>query len=615
MKQLKNLTWVALFCIIATVSVYAKKPFKKPSAKVSFVVDVTTAANDDLFKVTVIPEKLGKKNNIYNLASTAPGTYDILDFGRFVKSFKVLDKSGNEITTKKLSANRWRIDQPKKVAKIEYSIGDSYDAKITEHRIAPMSGTGIEKKYVLMNTFGVMGYFEGMQSDPVRFKIEKPENWTVGTALNQNGDGYYYAETFDHLADSPVLIGELTKASTKVNGIDVDIYSHSMNGKITAQQVLDLSKDVLKAASKFITYAPVNRYAFLMTFMDREMIRRNNFDGFGALEHSYSSAYALPEISQVLPQLKSIMAHEFFHIVTPLNIHSEVIEKYNFATPTADAHLWLYEGTTEWAAQIMQLRDKQLKLPEYLGLIRSKIESDDVRYDPNFSLSRLSLEAYKPKGHAQYNNIYEKGALNAAMLDIRLLELSKGKRGLRELIVDFSKRYGKKNAFNSKKFFDVFVKETYPEIRQFINDHIKGAKRLPYQEYFAKVGIKYTASRKSANKRPLFGISMEPTKKREVLISGFARPHKPFGLKTGDIIVSLFGEKMNWDSRAGIFAKAKDMKVGDKYEIVVRRKGKEMKFTGKTVQRIEYNMLEPMKNMTPAQQKLHDVWTRNLPIR
>ena len=51
-----------------------------------------------------------------------------------------------------------------------------------------------------------------------------------------------------------------------------------------------------------------------------------------------------------------IAAHEFFHIVTPLNIHSEIIEHFNFVTPVPSQHLWLYEGTTEWAAHAMQFR-------------------------------------------------------------------------------------------------------------------------------------------------------------------------------------------------------------------------------------------------------------------
>lgn len=48
----------------------------------------------------------------------------------------------------------------------------------------------------------------------------------------------------------------------------------------------------------------------------------------GALEHSYSSMYVLPEMDSIsLEQtIKDVAAHEFFHIVTPLNIHSYEVE-------------------------------------------------------------------------------------------------------------------------------------------------------------------------------------------------------------------------------------------------------------------------------------------------
>lgn len=616
MKKITSVVWVTLsILLISLTHAQAKTPVKKPKAKVSFVVDVSNAPEDDLFKVTVIPKRLNRKNNVYNLASTAPGTYDILDFGRFVKSFKALDKSGNEIKTEKISTNRWKIADPGKVAKIEYTIEDSFDAKVKKYHVAPMCGTGIEKKYILMNTFGVMGYFEGMQSAPVRYKLIKPKGWEAGTALELRKDGYYYARNFDHLADSPMLVGELTKASTKINGIDVEIYVNSANGLISAQNILDISQDVLKAASKFITYAPVNRYAFLMVLIDRKMMRRNTFRGLGALEHSYSSAYVYPEMKRALPRLKSTMAHEFFHIVTPLNIHSEVIEKYNFATPTADEHLWLYEGVTEWASDIMQMRDGQLSMKKYLREMSSKISTDEIRYNAGFSLSRLSLQSYQPAGSKQYGNIYQRGALVAALLDIRLLELSNGKRGLRELIIDLSKKYGKQRAFNSKKFFDVLVKETYPEIRQFVNDHIRGTKPLPFAEYYGKVGVKYIKERLSANKKPYYGISRRPTNKGEVLIAGFGRAFKPAHMKSGDILLKVNGEAMSWKNRNQIFAKLEKMKVGDSYKVVVRRDGKEMTFKEKLVQRRDFNVLEPMKNLTPAQKKLQDVWKQNLPVK
>ena len=49
---------------------------------------------DDTFKVIVTAPKLSAENNIFQFASTAPGTYQVMDMGRFVKSFTAMDKKG-----------------------------------------------------------------------------------------------------------------------------------------------------------------------------------------------------------------------------------------------------------------------------------------------------------------------------------------------------------------------------------------------------------------------------------------------------------------------------------------------------------------------------------------
>jgi predicted metalloprotease with PDZ domain len=70
-----------------------------------------------------------------------------------------------------------------------------------------------------------------------------------------------------------------------------------------------------------------------------------------ALEHSYSSVYYSPQAraDKVSDEITGLSCHEFFHIVTPLNIHSEEISNFNFDTPKMSKHLWLYEGLTEYA--------------------------------------------------------------------------------------------------------------------------------------------------------------------------------------------------------------------------------------------------------------------------
>jgi predicted metalloprotease with PDZ domain len=431
----------SILAILLIIGCSTTETINRTGNEVIFHMDISEP-EDDLFHVTAYPPGLGAENNIYNFVSTAPGVYNILDYGRLVNSFNAYNIDGDEIATKQISTNKWEFSLPRQVYKIEYTIEDSYDAVLTENQIVPQCGTGIEEEYALINTFGVFGYFEGMQSHPVKLKVDYPEDWIVGTALSVDEFGYYNAETYDHFADSPFLIGKLTLASTTVNGIDVDVYVHSFSQEMGAEKMLELASDVLNAAGSFITYDPVDRYVYLMALVDMETARRNGFYAFGALEHSYSSSFVYPGYPHLLSGLRSSMAHEFFHIMTPLNLHSEIISVYNFAEPTASEHLWLYEGVTEWASDIMQLRGGVISEDEYFDGISEKLSEYYSRYDTTYSLSELSLNCYTDKGRIEFPNVYAKGALVAGMLDIELLKLSNGKRGLSEVFVELTKKFG-----------------------------------------------------------------------------------------------------------------------------------------------------------------------------
>ena len=264
----------------------------------------------------------------------------------------------------------------------------------------------------------------------------------------------------------------------------VEIYTYSHTGKIRSSQLLGAMDDMLQAAGRFLGKLPVDRYTFLYHFDERPA---------GAWEHSLSSEYVLQEsefTDSVGRYVKDIAAHEFFHIVTPLNIHSEIIEHFNFVTPVPSQHLWLYEGTTEWAAHAMQLR-AGLKTPDqYLAKVIEKMRIDRAKYDSTWSLRELALTSYSDSGQAQYGNIYMRGALTAGLLDIRLLELSGGRQGLQDLILELAHRFGKRRAFPESTFVDTLAAMTSPEIRDFFARYVWDSQRLPIAEYYGKLGIR-----------------------------------------------------------------------------------------------------------------------------
>ncbi|HEY8256635.1 MAG TPA: hypothetical protein VIG08_03190 [Gemmatimonadales bacterium] len=472
---MRRATWLALMAAVLSTTAAAQQ------APLAYTINLNDRA-DDLFKVTLTVRGLTPENAVYQFASTAPGTYQVMNIGRFVKRFEAFDGRGRTVPVEQISVNQWKLSNAPAVRTIRYSIAETWDTQL-DHPIYLMCGTSLESDHALINPHAVIGYPTGMQARPVRLRLSYPARWRVGTALVRAKDGTYGAKDYDELVDSPILLGRLTSAQTRVTGVPVAIYTYSQTNKITSPQLLTAMHGMLEAAGQFLGTLPVTHYTFLYAFTDTAN---------GAWEHSLSSEYVLKEaeFTDSLGKIVTdIAAHEFFHIVTPLNIHSEIIEHFNFVTPVPSQHLWLYEGTTEWAAHTMQLRGG-LKTPEeYLARMIQKMNLDQSAFDSTYSLKELALTSYSDSGQAQYGNIYMRGALTAGLLDIRLLELSHGQRGLQDLIVQLAHRYGKRRAFPESTFVDTLVTLTDPAIRQFFDDYVLSSHHLPIKEYYEKLGI------------------------------------------------------------------------------------------------------------------------------
>jgi predicted metalloprotease with PDZ domain len=561
---------------------------------------------DDQFKVTLRVKGLKPENAIYQFASTAPGTYQIMDIGRYVRSFQAFDKKGKELKTEKISTNQWKLEDPERVREIRYSIAETWDTPVNEHRIYGMCGTSVEKDHVLINGQGVFGFPTGMQQTPLEVKVDYPSDWEVGTALDKNSKGYYQARSYDHMVDSPILLGRLTKAQTTVAGAQIEVYTYSKTDQIKSEQLLSNMQTMLNAAGSFLKQLPVKRYAFLYHFEDQS---------WGAWEHSYSSEYVMREQPFSKPYadlLTSIAAHEFFHIVTPLNIHSEIIQQFNFVNPTPSEHLWLYEGVTEWASHIMQLRAGMIDLNTYLERLSGKV-SVDKSLDTTYSLSKLGLTCYTDEGQKQYINIYNRGALTASLLDIRLLELSNGTKGLREVINELATTFGPDKAFPEKEFFTLFVQKTYPEIGDFINRYIKNAEPLPYAEYYQKLGITYTPAVTTGKKVPFTGIQLRVAEGKLVVVKLEEMAAKA-GLREKDAVVRFNQQVVTANNAQSIGGQINALKAGDTYTLTVLRDNKEITVPCRIEEKAEVKnyVFQPNPQATPQQMQLRSSWLKNL---
>ncbi len=569
------------------------------SAQHKFHVNLNDRA-DDLFKVTLIPDKLGEQNKIFQFAAAAPGTYQIMDIGRYVKNFKAFDKNNLEIPVTNISQNQWEISNPSSVGKIAYEIEETWDSKIQKDAIYPMCGTSLENDFAVINGHCVFGYFHGMQKYPIEIKLEYPNEWTAGTALVQNANGYYTAQDFDMVVDSPILLGNLTKATTTIDNTVIDVYTYSKTGLIKSENLLIGLEDILNAQSQFTQGLPVERYVFLFSFEDFSA---------GAWEHNYSSFYVFREDTlneQYMSELRSTAAHEFFHVITPLHIHSELVANFNYEKPVMSQHLWFYEGVTEWASDILQMRDYLVSIDDFLNQLRNKLSINDG-FDQNLSLTELGVKAVEKQD--QYFNIYNKGAAVATLLDIRLLELSKGKKGLRELILDLLKKYGAEKSISEENFFNDLIAMTYPEVGDFIKNYIAGTEKLPVEDYFRKLGINYTESAGFDSSKVGIGFSIGFVDNNFVVTN--VGPQNAGKIQPGDILYKFEGEEITMQNIQQIAAKINTLKIGATINLTVKRKGEEVSTQVTMLPRAIKHVFKLIENSTPEQMFLRNAWSQN----
>ncbi len=600
-----------LLLLVLVFGIFSKSLAIGDTDKYRFTVDLTQVTDDKLY-IELLAPKIKASEIVYYMPKIIPGTYSIADYGRYVSELKAYDKKGRELKVERLDDNSWKITKANKLVKLTYWIEDTYDSEIGGSSIFQPAGTNFEDgKNFVINTPGFFGYFGGMKQMEFEFNIIHPENFYGGTGLvatnsvnnlstslrkeskrkasSSKSVDTYSVENYDRLVDSPLMYAEVDTALIKVANTEVLISSYSPNKMVTAKEIAETLEEILNAQNEYLGgKLPVDKYAFVFYFTDQPVT------SYGALEHSYSSLYYMPEqtIDDMRQQLRDFAAHEFFHIVTPLNIHSKEIHEFDFNEPKMSKHLWMYEGMTEYFAGNMQVKYDIISQDQYLQVIRQKMVGasgyiDSVAFT---DISKFTLDKYPD----QYGNVYQKGALIGMCLDILLRDLSDGEYGVQNMMADLAQKFGKDKAFDDETLFGEITKMTYPEVGEFLETYVGGNKPLPLAKTFEKVGISYKVEEKYMDvdlgiSQAVIGVDPQAGTlfiRDEASLNDFG---ELLGFKTGDVIKKINGKDFPpLGPKIGPFIGERQAELieGDNFSYTVLREGKEVKLEA-PVQKIE----------------------------
>ena len=585
---------------------------------------------DDKAPVIINPGRFTEDVVTYRLPKVVQGTYSVSDFGKYVDNFKAYDYDGKEMPVVKESTNTWTIANAKNLDRIEYLVNDTFDQEVNggiggEVPFSP-AGTNIEPDNYVLNLHGFIGYFDSLKNAQYTLDVTAPANFARTSALQNTNtksspDGTqittsYFAPRYFDITDNPMMYGKLDVEEFMVGDIKIVLSVYSPNKVHTAASMKETVYKMMEAQKAYL--GDINstpRYDIYLYLSDGS---EGAPKGFGALEHHTSTVVVLGENSskeQLAASMIDVVAHEFFHIVTPLSVHSEDVHYFDYNDPTFSKHLWMYEGVTEYFAQHFQIFEGLVTPDEYYATMNQKIQVSK-NMDDAMSFTTMSENVLDEPYAANYYNVYMKGALIGMCIDILMREESNGTRSMLSLMKELSAKYGKEKPFVDDDIIAEITEMTYPSVGAFLNTHVVGGTPIDYSKFFEKVGLTFGEKREptsyiQSGQGFIFGANQE---KGEIYFSENVKNNSFWadqGVMPNDIIKTVNGEALTMQNAQAMLGAMYQWKEGDDIKVVLERDGKEVVVETKLVPTFTTtrSIIED-ENATDAQKKIRNAWLK-----
>lgn len=581
---------------------------------------------EDKVMVTVDPSSFPSSEVTFYIPKIIPGTYSVDNYGKYIEQFKALDQNGNALPFKRVDDNTWQIANAKDLDKVTYWVNDTFDTENdVEEKIFSPAGTNIlEGGNFMLNLHGFVGYFSDLQEVPHTLRIKAPVGLEPVTTLSAGSmdskdmdvDVFLARRYFD-LIDNPIMYAIPNTETFTVNDVEVTLSVYSPNGIYTAASLKGSMEKMMAGQKNFLgDINSTKQYAILLYLSTME---DTDAGGFGALEHHTSTVVVLPEAmpkDRLEETLIDIVSHEFFHVVTPLSVHSKEIQFFDFNHPKMSQHLWMYEGTTEYFANLFQIQQGLISEEKFYERLMEKVANARA-YDDEMSFTEMSKNILKDPYKKNFGNVYEKGALINMALDIKLRELSGGERGVLWLLKELSKKYGTATPFEDDQLIDEIVAMTYPEIRGFFDAYVIGNAPMDYSSFWDKVGLHVVNESLPTgyffhNEVPY--IDIDPENNNQVFVRkglGLSSFFMDLGVQGGDVIKSIDNTEITLESMRPIIGQSFGWTPEKEISLVVIRDGEELALKGQVGRpTLDVKKLVSAEGIRNQQQALRQAWLK-----
>ncbi len=395
-----------------------------------------------------------------------PGSYLIRDFAAHVENFRVKGSDGKALSVRKISKNRWHIDNGgEREIIVEYSVWAGELA---------VNASWIENDFAMLNGASVFMYSESSRNWPQELNISLPDVWKHAYSAmkqNENGSGFL-AQAYDELIDNPLLLGNGTSYPFEAMG---QSYVLINQGESSLWDGDKSSKDLsamVKAVQKFWEVNPFDRPYYFMNIISR---------GSGGLEHDNSTvmltgSWQMRYREDYIRWL-SLATHEFFHAWNVRRLRPAALLEYDYEQEVYTRELWLAEGLTSYYDNLLLLRSGLITVDEFFTLLARLLHKYETTPGSMVRSAELAsfdtwIKHYKPDANSINSTVsyYRKGVVIGFVTDAAIRRSSKNKQSLDTVMREMYRLYGPEGTegegYPPGAFQNLVEKLSTPEIRE-----------------------------------------------------------------------------------------------------------------------------------------------------
>ena len=533
----------------------------------------------------------------------APGSYLIREFSRFLEQFQATS-NGSDLEVSRFRKNGWEVKNgSEQNFTVEYYI---YAYELT------VRTSFVDIDHAYLNGTSIFLYIDERKNIPVTVQLNPYNEWKkISVALDRVEKGNPWllkAEDYDELVDAPFEIGNHDVFSFTAAGINHDVAIYGGGFYDTEAIKRDFTK-LIEEEVKIFGEHPCKNYLFIVHL---------TANASGGLEHKNSttiqaSRNALTTISGY-NNFISLAAHEYFHLWNVKRLRPYPLGPFDYDNENYTSLLYFSEGFTSYYDEKVTVKCGLVKPDNYLKTIASAVSSLENQPGNKFqSLKESSYDAWIKYYRSNENSsnatvsYYSKGAIIGLLLDISLLDITKGEKGLDDLMKQMYKDFYLKNnrGFTEAELLATTNKLCNCDMEPFFKNYIYFARPVPYREIFLKAGVEI----KDLNEglKTAYAGFNTTSSSGKFLVSSVERNGAAWiaGLNVNDELIAVNSIRVTDDPQK-ILAQ---FSIDDVITILVSRGGviREIKLKMAKSSKVNYE-LKRMENASELQKKVFAKW-------